>query len=166
MEAASPNYTFQTRHFLVVEDDPNDAIQIRRIFNSLEPKCTLFVCRNTSEARAYLKGAGMYVDRITYPIPDTVISDIRLPEESGIDLIRWLRSEEQFAGMPIVVLTGAATQEEIQATKELGVDLILRKPAKPANFKALLQGVAENFCKDSSPEPVGEALLSYVLDRR
>ena len=163
MRADVAEHDFHTRHFLVVEDDPNDAIQIRRIFNSLEPICTLFVCRNTSEARAYLKGAGMYADRLTYPMPDTVISDIRLPEESGIDLIRWLRSEEQFADIPVVVLTGAATTAEMQATKELGVDLILRKPAKSANFKALLQGVAENLCNTSSPEPVAEGLRPYVL---
>ena len=160
-DAAKAN--FQIRHFLVVEDDANDAIQIRRIFSSLEPICTLFVCRNTSEARAYLKGAGMYAYRITYPMPDTIISDIRLPEESGIDLIRWIRSEEQLADIPVVVLTGAATPEEMQATKDLGVDLILRKPAKSANFRALLQGVAENLYKDSSAEPVAEGLRAYVL---
>jgi len=163
MRANAAEHNLQSRHFLVVEDDANDAIQIRRIFNSLEPECTVSVCRNTSEARAYLKGAGMYADRITYPLPDTVISDIRLPEESGIDLIRWLRSEEHFAEIPVVVLTGAATPEEMQATKELGVDLILRKPAKSANFKAMLQGVADNFCRSSSPEPVIKALRAYVL---
>jgi CheY-like chemotaxis protein len=162
MRADAAEHNFQTRHFLVVEDDANDAIQIRRIFNSLEPTCTVSVCRNTSEARAYLKGAGMYADRLAYPMPDTVISDIRLPEESGIDLIRWLRSEEQFGDIPVVVLTGAATPAEMQATRELGVDIILRKPAKAANFKALLQGVAENFCQDP-PAPVADALRPYVL---
>ena len=163
MKAGAAEYSFDTRHFLVVEDDANDAIQIRRIFSSLEPKCKLSICRNTSEARAYLKGAGMYADRLTYPMPDTIISDIRLPEESGIELIRWLRSEEQFADIPVVVLTGAATTAEMQATKELGVNLILRKPAKAANFKALLQGVAENFCEESAPEPVADVLRPYVL---
>src|SRR6476620_521319 len=109
MRANAAEHNFHTRHFMVVEDDANDAIQIRRIFSSLAPACTLFVCRNTSEARAYLKGAGMYADRLTYLMPDTVISDIRLPQESGIDLIRWLRSEQQLADIPVVVLTGAAT---------------------------------------------------------
>ena len=163
MRTDRAGHNFQTRHFLVVEDDPNDAIQIRRIFSSLEPTCTVSVCRNTSEARAYLKGAGMYADRLTYPMPDTIISDIRLPEESGIDLIRWIRSEEQLADIPVVVLTGAATSVEMQTAKELRVNLILRKPAKSANFKALLQGVAEKFCNDSSPEPVAEELRAYVL---
>src|SRR5436305_11482190 len=68
--------------FLVLEDDANDALLIRRAFTNAA--CRAFVCRNTSEARAYLVGAGMYGNRDRFPFPDIFMTDLRLGDESGI----------------------------------------------------------------------------------
>ena len=46
---------------LVLEDDAGDAILIRRAFTG--QTCRAFICRNTSEARAYFLGSGMYSER-------------------------------------------------------------------------------------------------------
>src|SRR5947207_7024957 len=78
--------------FLVLEDDANDAFLIRRAFTNAA--CRTFVCRNTSEARAYLVGARTYADRERFPFPDIFVTDLRLDEESGVSFLTWLRSKE------------------------------------------------------------------------
>src|SRR4051812_9043761 len=112
---------------LVLEDDPNDAILIRRAF--LLGASRAFVCRNTSEARAYLLGAGMYGDREVYPFPHLIVTDVRLGDESGIHFLAWVRSKPEFRGLPVVVLSGSATEAEIEEAMALGAAKVLTKPS-------------------------------------
>jgi hypothetical protein len=52
--------------FLIVENDPNDAFLIRRALGASERCGLAFICRNPSEARSLLKGAGIYENRDSY----------------------------------------------------------------------------------------------------
>jgi two-component system, response regulator len=132
------------KHFLVIENDADDAFLIRRAF-SLIPNCTSFVCRNTSEARAYVLGAGIYSQRDLFPIPHTIICDLRLQDESGVQFIDWhLKSEEQVRA-PLVVLSGSASPAEIAQVATLGVDRILQKPNNFEALRTILSGIAEEL---------------------
>src|SRR5207253_719743 len=115
--------------FLVLEDDPDDAILIRRAFTN--SACRAFVCRNTSEARAYLLGAGMYGDRDRFPFPEMFVTDLRLGDESGVKFLAWLRSQEALKNLPVIVVSGAATPQDTHILKQLRVNRILSKPANP-----------------------------------
>jgi CheY-like chemotaxis protein len=130
--------------FLVLEDDADDAILIRRSFTN--SACQAFVCRNTSEARAYLMGAGMYVDRNRFPFPDIIVTDLRLGEDSGINFIKWVRSRPELEDMPVIVLSGSASPSDIRAARELAVDHILDKPGDPADLQKLVLKVAAQLC--------------------
>jgi CheY-like chemotaxis protein len=130
--------------FLILEDDPNDAILIRRGFTNAE--CRAFVCRNTSEARAYLLGAGMYGDRFRFPFPELFVTDLRLGDECGIQFLGWLRSKPEFNELPVVVLSGAASPKDFHAIKRLNVSRVLQKPASPNEMQSLLLNLAEEFC--------------------
>src|SRR5438045_756430 len=99
--------------FLVLEDDADDALLIRRAFTNAA--CRAFVCRNTSEARAYLMGAGMYADRHRFPSPDIFMTDLRLGDESGVQFLEWIRSQPEFQGLPVVVLSGSFSANDAVA---------------------------------------------------
>lgn len=129
---------------LVLEDDPNDALLIRRAFTNAA--CHAFVCRNTSEARAYLLGAGMYRNRHLFPFPDIFITDIRLGDESGISFLEWLRSREDLKGIPVIVISGNISPKEVLRAKSLGVSRILQKPADPADLQSLVAKLSHQFC--------------------
>src|SRR5258708_11767729 len=85
--------TDDLNNFLIVEDDANDAYLIKRALSSTKCRSS-FVCRNPGEAKAYLRGAGMYADRRRYPFPNVVITDLRMGRESGIELVDWVRKQD------------------------------------------------------------------------
>ena len=130
--------------FLILEDDANDALLIRRAFTNTA--CNAFVCRNTSEARAYLLGAGMYADRSQFPFPEIFVTDIRLADESGVQFLQWMRHKPEFARLPVIVLSGAATPLEIQQSKDLGASRIVQKPGEPRALQELLVDLSREFC--------------------
>lgn len=130
--------------FLVLEDDASDALLIRRAFTNAA--CHAFVCRNTSEARAYLVGAGMYGDRARYPFPDIFITDLRLGDESGLQFIEWIRSKPELKNLPIIVLSGKATARDMTAAKTLGVSRIWQKPGDPVILQNMIQELSQGLC--------------------
>ncbi len=60
---------------------------------------------------------------------DLVITDLKMPEVDGIELIRWIRKNSPGAG--IVVITGYPSQESIKDALELGIIDYLPKPFSP-----------------------------------
>jgi CheY-like chemotaxis protein len=136
------------QHLLVVENDPDDALLIRKCFSSL-PQCgTCFVCRNASEARAYLLGAGMYADREKYPIPVAIISDLRMPGETGLELLRWIKGQQALASVSVIVLTSFGSPAEMETALRLGATKFLQKPADLEEFRELLLEVAHELCAE------------------
>jgi NADH-quinone oxidoreductase subunit E/NADP-reducing hydrogenase subunit HndA len=68
---------------------------------------------------------------------DIVITDLKMPEIDGIELIRWLRDHKPQLG--VVIITGYPSQETIKDALELGIIDYLPKPFSPQ----LLIDVAE-----------------------
>ncbi len=137
-------YLFTPTNVLVLEDDANDAILIRRAFASAA--CRVFVCRNTSEARAHFLGAGMYADREQFPFPDLFVTDLRLGEESGIKFLAWVRDFEGARNLPVVVLSGAATPADILAVQRLRAMRVLIKPANVLALQEMLILASRELC--------------------
>ncbi len=57
---------------------------------------------------------------------DVVLLDIGLPDVSGADLCARMR--QFFPDLPVVVCSGAASQEEIDELRQLGISRFLTKP--------------------------------------
>lgn len=81
---------------------------------------------------------------------DLLITDIMMPEVSGIELIRWTRKEAPGTG--IIVITGYPSQETIKDALELGIVDYLPKPFSPK----LLIDVTEKAISAVKVKPVGE----------
>lgn len=70
--------------------------------------------------------------------PDLILSDLRLPDRDGLDLLRWLGQKGLF--IPLIIMTGYADiQSAVMAMKEGASDYI----AKPVNPEELLKKMEE-----------------------
>jgi CheY-like chemotaxis protein len=65
--------------------------------------------------------------------PSLVISDLAMPIESGLDLIRRLRAEddEDIRNLPVLALTAHASDIAREVALQAGFDLVLTKPVDP-----------------------------------
>jgi len=131
--------------FLVIEDSADDAALIRRAFESMD-LCNAFICRNISEGKAYIQGAGMYGNRGKYPFPNAVICDLLLGEESGLQFLSWLKTKSEFPSLPVVVLSGGASAIEMAQAINQGAADVLRKPARLEDLQIMLADLAAKLC--------------------
>jgi CheY-like chemotaxis protein len=66
------------------------------------------------------------LDRLTAESPEAVLLDVRLPGPDGLAVLREIR--ERNPVLPVVILTGHASQEQVAEAWQLGVTDVLRKP--------------------------------------
>lgn len=58
-----------------------------------------------------------------------VIMDMNMPQMDGMELLRTLRADAQYKGVPIIVLSSNSGPDEIQKTMKAGANFYLIKPA-------------------------------------
>src|SRR2546430_7646844 len=63
---------------------------------------------------------------LTSERPDAVVLDVRLPTMNGVAVLRRIRSTDP--RLPVIIMTGLATPEEIAEARHLGVTEIIEKP--------------------------------------
>ena len=96
--------------------------------------------------------AGEAETSIREELPDVLILDWMLPDESGISLTRRLRESERTRSLPILMLTARAMEQDKISGLEAGADDYLTKPFSPkelaARIKAVLRRRAPQLADD------------------
>jgi two-component system cell cycle response regulator DivK len=70
--------------------------------------------------------------------PDLVVLDLRLPDGTGIEVIRAIRAREEFKTIPIVTVTTGALNLQ-SAAHDAGSTLFLLKPVSTDELTAVLR---------------------------
>lgn len=120
---------------LLVEDDPNDQLLIRRAFSKAKLMNPLHIVDDGDAATAYLAGEGEYADRSLHPFPALILLDLKLPRRSGLEVLAWLREQPRSRRIPVVVLTSSEDSADIARAYDLGANSYL---VKPVDFDGLL----------------------------
>ncbi len=64
-----------------------------------------------------------------------LISDLHMPEVSGLELLRWVRAQERLQAMPVIILTTVQEKQGILEAGKLGVSHYMIKPFDVATLK-------------------------------
>ncbi len=122
--------------FLLIEDNEDDALLIKRAFLQARLLNRLVVVPRAEEAREYLLGRGQYKDRAEFPMPDLLLLDLTLPDMSGFDFLQWLRAQPGFGKVAVTVVTSSNLQQDKDKALRLGANSYL---VKPVDFEKLVE---------------------------
>jgi CheY-like chemotaxis protein len=135
---AVPPARYET--ILVVENEEDDALLLRKMFEKARLINPIQVVGSAEEAISYLKGEGLYKDRNTYPYPVLALLDVHLSGRSGYEIIDWIRQDLGDVDLGLVVLTGS----DMGLVRELyrrGADSFLVKPLRFEDFQNMVKGL-------------------------
>jgi two-component system sensor histidine kinase RpfC len=86
---------------------------------------------------------------------DIIMLDIQMPGLSGFDVIKEYRKLHPVTGsVPIVVITGDATQEVYDECVQLGVSRFLLKPVDPGKLVHAIAGLVSTPCNTHTAQPI------------
>jgi len=110
---------------LVIEDDPVVGPLLVEAFTSEGQTVTLVP--DGEEGLRY----------ITAHRPDAVFLDVVLPRINGIEVLRRIRAIDP--ALPVIIITGHATDRQIDEARELGVIDVIMKPRILNQIESALQ---------------------------
>jgi DNA-binding NtrC family response regulator len=125
---------------LIVDDEPGQ----RELLESLLRRHGFGTVCAASGAEA--------LDQVRQSVPDLIVSDVRMPGMSGLELLRAVR--EIAATVPFLVVTAYADlRDAVSAIREGAVDYL----EKPLDFQEVLSCIGRALGLDESPhEPPGD----------
>jgi two-component system phosphate regulon response regulator PhoB len=114
---------------LVVEDEPAIAELVRYTVQSAgwEPA----IVGNSAEAWRYLQ----------HRMPQMMLLDWMLPDESGLRLLSKIRADRQFGALPVIMLTAKSMEEDKVAGLDQGADDYVTKPFSPRELTARMKSL-------------------------
>lgn len=108
---------WRSMRVLVVDDNQNFAQVMRTILEGVGVR-EIGTAANLDAARTRLLGS----------VIDVVLSDWHVGQESGLDLVRWIRAQSQLAHLPILVLSGHERLANRDMALAAGADEFMEKP--------------------------------------
>ena len=113
---------------LVVEDDPDQQELMQLTLQHIgvnEPICCV---DGGKDAIAYLQGEGRYADRVRFPYPTLIITDLQMSAGDGYALLFHLQNHPNKQYFPIVVFSSLDDEEHIAQAKQFGASTYIVKP--------------------------------------
>jgi DNA-binding response OmpR family regulator len=119
------------RTVLVIDDDPV-IVELLRVNFELEG-FSVICAAGGEEGLALARSDG----------PDVVVSDVMMPEVSGLDVLTTLKAEPATSRLPVLLLSARAQSDDVERGLELGADGYVTKPFDPAELVTQVSDLAD-----------------------
>jgi DNA-binding response OmpR family regulator len=105
--------------------------------HALSPLSASFkLLSNVAEVRQYLTTCSLWG-----AAPDAVLLDLKMLRSSGLELLRWIRTQPTLQELPVVVLSGCDDASDVNRAYELGIAGYVAKCAGLRDLAMTLSGV-------------------------
>jgi len=70
---------------------------------------------------------------------DLVITDINMPDINGLELVSFIKKNEQYSGIPLFIVSTEGSERDKEKGMSLGADAYLVKPFSPTQLQELVR---------------------------
>ncbi|HET6304692.1 MAG TPA: response regulator [Myxococcota bacterium] len=70
---------------------------------------------------------------------DLILTDINMPDINGLELVSFIKRNEAYRQIPLVIISTEGSERDREKGLELGADAYLVKPFDPAELRRLAQ---------------------------
>jgi CheY-like chemotaxis protein len=107
------------KHILIVDDYP-DALDIWALY-----------LRSMGYRVSTASDGAAAIEQAERLLPDLIVLDLELPQVSGFDVAKHLRSNPETRAIPLIAATGYSHRGQLDRARQAGFDQIVLKPADP-----------------------------------
>jgi signal transduction histidine kinase/DNA-binding response OmpR family regulator len=113
------------KKILVIDDDWENLTLFPILLKNYIPDCSVIIAQSGEEG----------IEKARAEQPDTIMLDINMPGMDGFEVCAALKSDDETKLIPIIMLTGMATDSESRINGlNLGADAFLTKPIRGAEL--------------------------------
>jgi two-component system, response regulator len=74
-------------------------------------------------------------------LPKLILLDLKMPKVDGIQVLRFIKSDEKLKTIPVVMLTSSKEEKDMVESYRLGVNAYIVKPVSTENFRNAVQEI-------------------------
>ena len=120
------------RPILIIEDDPNDVLLVRETLADLNLVNDIAIATSVKSARVF----------VAQEVPALIISDVYLPDETGIDFLNWLREQAPpLDSVPVIMMSVSTERVHHMRASALRALVFMTKPLNQAVLLDQLRGL-------------------------
>ena len=120
----------------IIEDEP-DIVEL----------VSLHLKKAGFDTKGFVKAEDFF-NSIERNVPDLILLDLMLPDADGIEICKYLRKKDEFASVPIIMLTAKGEEIDKILGLELGADDYVTKPFSPKELVARVKAVLRRQQKE------------------
>ena len=135
---------------LLVEDNPGDAALLQDLLPTSDGpgKCSnVRWIMNSADLIPYLRTREMASYR-----PDLIIVDYRMPLDGGRAIVE-IKGDPDYRHIPLLVLTGSRSPEDVFDVYRRGANCCYRKPSSLEGYEALVRTITEHWLAQACLPP-------------
>jgi two-component system response regulator len=134
---------------MLVEDNLDDVAIAERAFSRSEVVSRVTVARDGQEVLDLLFTPADDAAR-----PDLILLDVNLPKRNGLDVLAAIRESEDFATVPIVMLTASGRLEDVSGSYRRGANSYIQKPVVFERLTLTLEVLGQYWFEVATLPPV------------
>lgn len=131
----------KTLDILLIDDNQDDVLLVKLAAKECNIGGEFLVVNNGKSAILLLET--LVSDEKN--LPDLIILDINIPKINGIEVLRYIKSNEFIKSIPTIVFTSSDSVTDMKYCYESGADLYLRKPNNIEGFREIMKYI-KSFC--------------------
>lgn len=139
---------------MVVEDNEDMRNFVCQLLESRYK--TILRAKNEAEGLALLAKHGLDIR--------LVVSDVMMPEVDGLTMLKEIKRNKEWSGIPVVMLTALAAERDKLAALTIGVDDYLTKPFSVTELMARVQNLLYNYHQREAWQQSREYLEEKEID--
>lgn len=119
-------------NLLLVEDSDTDAHFALRIFKKEIETHNFKWLPDGEQAIEFLMNVS------EQDMPDLVLLDLKIPKVSGMNVLKHIRENKDFAKLPVIIYSSSGEKSDIEAAYAIGANSFLTKPNDYKRMKEVL----------------------------
>jgi len=116
-------------NILLVEDNEGDILLTTEAFEESRIVNNIKAIRDGKEAINFFESVIKKED-----IPDLVLLDVNLPKVSGHDVLTYIKNNEKYLSIPVIMLTTSSSERDILQSYKNHVNCYITKPIDVGDF--------------------------------
>jgi CheY-like chemotaxis protein len=141
---------------LHVNDSTDDQVLFQAACRHAQVPINWHVADSAQKGISYLQTLMDQSKRVSVCWPDLILLDIVMPEQSGFEVLKFIRTSPQLRHLPVVIFTGREFPDPRPESQTLGANFCLFKPSDFAEIVETakqLYLIIRQFKSDSPPAP-------------
>ncbi|MFH0735524.1 MAG: response regulator [bacterium] len=126
---------------LLVEDNPDDIALTLRALKKNNIQNRVDVVNDGAEAISYFIDIIKTCENEMNGLPTVVLLDLKLPKVDGLEVLKFIRSNEKIRFLPVVILTSSKEEQDLIKSYTFGANSYIRKPVDFNQFMEAVQNL-------------------------